>query len=227
MGTWNPYKNFTADQVLDVARKSVKQAERDALSREEAARERVATYDGEISFEDLGVDFLFVDEADSFKNVDIDTKDRLILEGGRPKPGSARARDLERKLKWLKAMHGESRAVLATGTPVANKLTELWTMQRFVQPDLLAVLGLERIEAWVAMFGVGATAAEVGITGEWKMKERLAGYRNLPELLSIVGQNIELLTYERAGMSRPGIAGGQARVIELPAAAGNEVFLDD
>ena len=223
----DPYKNFTADQVLDVARKSVKQAERDALSREEAARERVATYDGEISFEDLAVDFLFVDEADSFKNVDIDTKDRLILEGGRPKPGSARARDLERKLKWLKSMHGESRAVLATGTPVANKLTELWTMQRFVQPDLLAVLGLERIEAWVAMFGVGTTAAEVGITGEWKMKERLAGYRNLPELLSIVGQNIELLTYERAGMSRPGIAGGQARVIELQAAAGNEVFLEE
>ena len=221
----DPLKNHSAAQVLDVAQKTVKQAERDHLSREEAARERVGEYDGEISFEDLGIDFLVVDEADSFKNAEIRTKDRLILEGGRAPTGSMRARDLDRKLKWLESTSGESRVVLATGTPVANKLVELWVMQRYVQRPLLEALGLDRIEAWVAMFGVGVTAPEVSPTGEWRMKERLAGFANLPELLSILGQNIELLTYEQVGLSRPEIAGGDARIIEIAPTDGNEEFL--
>ena len=198
-----------------MAKETVKRVERDRLARQERFRSHDAVHTGTIAFEDLGVDFVIVDEAHNYKNLSIDSTSELL---GRKREGSKRATDLDRKLAWLRRRHnGEPRCVLATGTPVSNELHELWVMQHFVQPHVLEELGMGIIDPWLAMFAGEVLAPEVRITGAWRMKTRVATYRNLPELMRLSGQQIELLSYDQLGLPRPDLAGGDATVVEVPA----------
>jgi len=96
-----------------------------------------------LTFEDMGVDYLFVDEAHDYKNLRTVTNIK-----GAEIAGSARATDMHLKLEYLRATHGERVPTLATGTPIANSLTEAHVMQRYLRPDLLADSGVENFDAW-------------------------------------------------------------------------------
>ena len=218
-------KKLDAAALGELAEGTVKQAERARLARQERFREHDSVHTGVLSFEDLGVDFLLVDELHLFKNLAVESTSELL---GRSRGGSRRATDLDRKLRWLRDRHdGKSRIVGATGTPVSNSLHEMWVMQRYCQPALLERLGLAHIDAWLATFAGEVTQPEVSVIGEWDMRTRVATYRNLPELLRIAGQNIELLSYEQAGVARPAVAGGDPTVIEVPASAELQAFIDE
>ena len=219
--------DVTAYQASDwesVADEAGKAAERMRYSAEERFKEHDASHTGTIAFDDLGVDLLFVDEAHNYKNLALDSSSSLFA-GKRG--GSRRATDLDRKLAWLRSRHdGQPRVVLATGTPVSNQLHELYVMQRYVQPQLLEQLGIAHIDAWLAMFADKVSAPEVSVTGEWRMKERVATYRCLPELMRVAGQNIELLSYEQLGLPRPSLSGGDPIVVEVPATKELCSFID-
>ncbi len=206
---------YRAADWESLADEAGKAAERMRFAAEERFREHDASHTGTIAFDDLGIDFLFLDEAHLYKNLALDSSSEMFA-GKRG--GSRRATDLDRKLAWLRSRHeGQPRVVLATGTPVSNQLHELFVMQRYCQPQLLEQLGIAHIDAWLAMFADKVSSPEVSVTGEWRMKERVATYRCLPELMRVAGQNIELLSYEQLGLPRPSLTGGDPAVVEVPA----------
>ncbi|WP_343320545.1 SNF2-related protein (plasmid) [Arthrobacter sp. TMP15] len=131
-----------------------------------------------LSFEDMGVDYLFVDEAHDFKNLRTVTNIK-----GAAIDGSERATDMHLKMEYLRATHGERVATMATGTPIANSLTEAHVVQRFLRPDLLRDAGVENFDVWGATFGETVTAIEMDAGGRLKNKARFAKFKNVPEML--------------------------------------------
>ncbi|WP_219350128.1 DEAD/DEAH box helicase family protein [Helicobacter sp. 11S02596-1] len=132
-------------------------------------------------FEELGVDALFVDEAHEFKNLAFATNERNIAGIGNT-AGSKKATDLYMKTNLLR--DNDKKIVFATGTPISNSATELWTMQRYLDPETLEHLGLEHFDQWLNQYGKVTKDFEMGVAGAYKEKTRLRGYENLPELYS-------------------------------------------
>lgn len=215
-------RKWSMDAVLEAGSRTAKEEEQARMARQEALRASSAGHTSALSWEDLDVDYVFVDEGHLFKNLRIESKSPLVRSAR-----STRAMDLDRKLRWLRQQHdGESRVTIATGTPVANALSELWVMQNYVQPEILERTGLSHFDSWLAMFGKQETKPEVDFKGAWRMNTRLTGYRNLPELMAIAGQDIELLTAAQMGLPRPELAGGDARIVEIPSSPEIRRYID-
>lgn len=161
------------------ATRTVKQMEKRLVREEEALKAKLdSPRDAGISFEDTGIDYLYIDEAHAYKNL------RTVVvgaEGGIE--GSKRATDLDMKLDLLRARHGRRVATLATATPIANSITEAHVMLRYLRPDLLAAAGVEAFDAWAATFGRQVEGLEMGPGGDYRMKSRFASFQNVPELL--------------------------------------------
>src|SRR4029077_9638371 len=152
-----------------------------AKLKKRADRERK---DNTITFEELGVDQLFVDEADLYKNLFYSTKMNRIA--GLPNSDSNRAFDMFIKTRYLRERTGGRGVVYATGTPISNTMAELYTMLRYLAPDLLAERGVEHFDAWAANFAEAVTALELAPDGSvYRMHTRFAKFINLPELLSM------------------------------------------
>ncbi|OWY62229.1 hypothetical protein B7486_59565, partial [cyanobacterium TDX16] len=139
-------------------------------------------------FDRLGVDALFVDEAQAFKSLRFHTR----MKGVAPR-GSKRADDLNDKVIWLRrAVHAEQAAsaravvVFASGTPITNTLAEVYTLQRFLRPERLRQSGLRHFDAWASTFGEVVTAIEVSPDGSsFRLAERFARFVNVPELVAM------------------------------------------
>ena len=166
---------------------SVKNLERIKKGREAQLKKLLdeSKKDNVLIFEKLGVDYLFVDEADTYKNLFLYTKMNNVA--GISNAASARASDLQLKIEYINELHGGDKGVVfATGTPISNSMTEMYTMQTYLQKRTLEKLGIDYFDAWAADFGETVTALELAPSGKgYRARTRFAKFTNLPELLTL------------------------------------------
>ncbi|MGW0562934.1 helicase-related protein [Streptomyces sp. NPDC003016] len=165
-----------------------------------------------LHFEDMGIDYLVVDEAHMYKNLYTPSSiDSAAIEG------SNRASDLEMKLEYLREHTGSGRVVtFATATPVANSITEVHTMMRYLRPDLLQQLGIEDFDDFASAFGQMVSAIERSADGSYSEKTRLAAFQNVPELMRLWRAFADVKNSEDLDLPVPDVAGGKAVTITMP-----------
>ena len=199
-------------------RTTVKKLETKLQAEEERMKKLMDTApDQGLTFEDTGVDYLFVDEAHDYKNLRTVTNIK-----GAEIAGSMRATDMHLKLEYLRSTHGERVVTMATGTPIANSITEAHVMQRYLRPDLLQAAGVENFDVWGATFGETVTAIEMDAGGRLKNKPRFAKFKNVPEMLRSfhvfadvkLAEDLNLKTPDLA--RRPGDGERQPELVLIP-----------
>lgn len=158
--------------------------------------------DDVVTFEELGVDRLFIDEADLFKNLYLYTKMRNV--GGISQTESLKASDLYMKCQYMDELTGGKGVVFATGTPVSNSMAELYTMQRYLQRNLLKELGLSHFDAWASQFGETVTSMELKPEGQgFQQKTRFSNFYNLPELMALFKEVADIQTADMLNLPVP------------------------
>ena len=159
--------------------------------------------DDVLKFEDLGVDYLFVDEAQGFKNLFLFSKMNSVA--GISNAASQRASDLKLKCEYLQELHDSDRGVVfATGTPISNSMTEMYTMQTYLQPSVLRDLGITFFDGWAADFGETITSMELSPSGQgYRARTRFAKFTNLPELLKLYRSFADVQTADMVKLNVP------------------------
>lgn len=158
--------------------------------------------DDVVTFEELGVDRLFVDEAHSHKNLYYQTKMQNVA--GLSSSEAQKSSDLYMKCRYLDEKTGSKGVVFATGTPVSNTMVELYTMQRYLQHDALDKLGMNHFDAWAANFGETVTAMELAPEGTgYRARTRFSKFFNLPELMSIFKEVADIKTSDELNLPKP------------------------
>ena len=213
------YDALLAEHAKDHAgnRNLTKAIEKQKAARAERLTELLAREkkDDGLVFDELGVDHVFVDEAHYFKNLETATKmDRVA---GVQTGGSERAFDVLMKARYLHERHPGHGVTFATGTPISNTMVELYTMQRFLDPDGLASRGIEHFDAWAATFGEVVEAMEVAPDGgSLRPRSRFAKFTNLPELQQMFRSFADVRTADMLDLPRPRLAGGKPVVVACP-----------
>lgn len=165
-----------------------------------------------LPFEQLGIDAVFADEAQAYKNLYFMTKMRNVPGAGQL---TQRSMDLYLKSRYLQGING--RLVLATGTPISNTISEMFTMQRYLQPDLLAERGIDHFDSWAATFGEARTVLELGPSGAgYRMATRFAYFKNVGELAQLFRQMADVKTAEDLKLPVPKLRGGQPAPVVVP-----------
>ena len=186
-------QNFTVKQ-LEKAKKSI-QAKLDKLN-DQSRKDDIVT------FEELGVDRLFIDEAHYFKNLFLYTKMRNV--GGIAQTEAQKSSDLFMKTQYLDEITGCRGVVFATGTPISNSMVELYTMQRYLQYNTLCRHDLQHFDAWASTFGETITAIELTPEGSgYRPKTRFAKFYNLPELMSMFKEVADIQTADMLKLPVP------------------------
>ena len=171
--------------------------------------------DNVVTFEQLGVDSLMVDEAHAFKNLAVLSKMRNVA--GISQTESQRASDLYMKCRYLDEITGSRGVVFATGTPISNSMAELFTMQRYLQRETLEQHGLSSFDAWASTFGETVTAVELAPEGTgYRTKTRFSKFYNLPELMSMFKQVADVQTADMLNLPVPKLVGGKPINVALP-----------
>jgi len=183
---------------------TVKRLEKQILREEERLQALLdSPRDPGLTFEQTGIDYLIVDEAHDYKNLQTvsNIRDAAI-------DGSQRASDLHMKLEWLRGRHGDRVATMATATPIANSITEAHVMTRYLRPDLLQAAEIEDFDAWAATFGQTVTEIEVAPTGggDYRMHTRFARFQNVPEMLRLWHVFADVKTAEDLHLPAPKLA---------------------
>jgi hypothetical protein len=201
----------------------------------EKAKKRLATKikdradrenkDNAVTFEQLGIDQVFVDESDLYKNLSYVTKMNRIA--GLPNSESNRALDMYIKTGYLREKNNGRGVVFATGTPISNTMAEMYTTQRYLAPEMLKAAGVEHFDAWAANFGEPVTSLELAPDGSgYRMHTRFARFVNLPELLSMFRSFADVQTADMLKLPRPALKGGKPQVISAPASDGLKAFIE-
>lgn len=189
---------------LETAKRNIEKRQNDLLN--------AKTKDNVINFESLGVDYLFVDEADMYKNLYLYTKMNNIA--GVQHTRSQRASDMFMKIQYVTEKNNGKGVVFATGTPVSNSMTELYTMQRYLQPKTLEELGLTNFDDWASTFGEVVSNFELSPDGSgYRIKERFSRFYNIPELMNIFRQVADIQTPEMLNLPRPSLMNGEPTII--------------
>lgn len=184
------------------SRFQVKQMERTKKSLEARLDKLEKTHDDILTFEEMGIDKLIVDEAHEFKNVPTQTK--LTNVAGISSSASQKALDLFMKCRYLDEKTGSRGVIMATGTPLSNSVTELHTMMRFLEYDFLKDHGLSNFDNWVTVFGEQKTEWELAPAGnKFKERTRIANYTGLPELMSMFKQVADVRTADTLDLATP------------------------
>lgn len=171
--------------------------------------------DTTLTFEELGVDRLFVDEAHYFKNLFYISKMTRIA--GMPQTASERAFDMFLKTQYIQTVNDGGGVVFATGTPIANSVAEMFTMQRYLQIGTLRKQGLHHFDSWAATFGEPVTAMELAPDGAgYRLNTRFARFINVPELMQIFCQVADIQTAEMIKLKVPEIQNGKPAVVKAP-----------
>ncbi|MBR4636275.1 MAG: DEAD/DEAH box helicase family protein, partial [Clostridia bacterium] len=158
--------------------------------------------DDVVTFEELGVDRMFIDEAHNYKNLFLHTKMRNV--SGLSQTEAQKSSDMFMKCRYLDELTGSRGTVFATGTPVSNSMTEMYTMQRYLQYDALCEKGLQHFDAWASTFGETITAIELAPEGTgYRAKTRFARFYNLPELISMFRQTADIQTSDMLKLPVP------------------------
>lgn len=184
------------------SRFQVKQMERTKKSLEAKLDKLEKTHDDILTFEEMGIDKLIVDEAHEFKNVPTQTK--LTNVAGISSSASQKALDLFMKCRYLNEKTSGRGVIMATGTPLSNSVTELHTMMRFLEYDFLKDHGLSNFDNWVTVFGEQKTEWELAPAGnKFKERTRIANYTGLPELMSMFKQVADVRTADTLDLATP------------------------
>ena len=171
--------------------------------------------DDVITFEELGVDSLMVDEAHYFKNAMVTTK--MTRVAGISQTESQKASDMYMKCMYMDELTGGHGIVFATGTPISNSMTEMYIMMRYLQYGLLEQEGLLNFDAWASTFGESVTAIELTPEGNgYRSKTRFAKFYNLPELMNMFKQCADIQTADMLKLPVPEITGGKPTIVKLP-----------
>ena len=158
--------------------------------------------DDVVTFEELGVDRLFVDEAHSYKNLYYHTKMQNVA--GLSSAEAQKSSDMYMKCRYMDELTGSRGVVFATGTPVSNSMTELYTMQRYLQHDTLERLGLGHFDSWAANFGETVTALELAPEGTgYRARTRFSKFFNLPELMNLFREVADIKTADQLNLPTP------------------------
>ena len=158
--------------------------------------------DDVVTFEQLGVDRLFVDESHSFKNLFLYTKMRNVA--GISQTDAQKSSDMFMKCRYMDELTGSRGITFATGTPVSNSMTELYTIMRYLQYDTLMRMGMGHFDSWAATFGETVTAIELSPEGTgYRAKTRFARFFNLPELISIFKEAADIQTSDMLNLPVP------------------------
>ena len=185
-------------------RYSIKQLERTKRSLE-ARLEKLhdgTRKDDVVTFEQLGVDRLFIDEAHNYKNLFLYTKMRNVA--GLSTTDAQKSSDMLLKCRYIDEMTGGRGVVFATGTPVSNSMTELYTMQRYLQHDLLGKQALTHFDNWASIFGETVTAIELAPEGTgYRARTRFARFFNLPELMAMFREAADIKTADQLNLPVP------------------------
>ena len=199
-------------------RNIIKNLEKQKTAREERLKNLLAEdkKDDGLVFDELGIDYLMIDEQHmSFKNLETPTKmDRVA---GIQTGGSERAFDLYMKCRYLHQKHPGHGVTFATGTPISNTMVEMYTEQRYLDPDGLAARGIDHFDAWAATFGEVVDTMEISPDGKTlKPRSRFAKFVNLPELQMMFRSFADVQTADMLNLPRPQLQGGKPIVVACP-----------
>ena len=186
-------QNFTVKQLQNTKKKLEKRLKKlnDDFEKDDV-----------VTFEELGVDKLYVDEAHNYKNLFLYTKMRNVAGIGQSE--AQKSSDMFMKCRYLDEMTGGKGVVFATGTPVSNSMTELYTMQRYLQYGELAKNHLENFDSWASTFGETVTAVELSPEGDkYRAKTRFNKFYNLPELMSMFKEVADIKTADMLNLDVP------------------------
>ena len=185
---------------------TVKQLERTKKSLEARLEKLQAESrkDDVVTFEQLGVDRLFVDEAHNYKNLFLYTKMRNVA--GLSTSDAQKSSDMFAKCRYMDEITGNRGVIFATGTPVSNSMTELYTMQRYLQYDRLQELNMTHFDCWASRFGETVTALELAPEGTgYRARTRFSKFFNLPELMSLFKEVADIKTADQLNLPTPGV----------------------
>jgi N12 class adenine-specific DNA methylase len=198
-------------------RNIIKTIEKQKARREERLKDLLAEdkKDDGLVFDELGVDHVFIDEAHCFKNLETPTKTDRVA--GIQTGGSERAFDLYMKARYLSEQHPGHGVTFATGTPISNTMVELYTMQRFLDPEGLRSRGIEHFDAWAATFGEVIDTMEISPDGaSLRPRSRFARFVNLPELQQMFRSLADVQTADMLDLPRPKLTDGKPITIACP-----------
>lgn len=219
------------DEIIDYAKANddkitFKQAQSMRRSLEanlETLLENKTGIDEFINFESLGIDMLFVDEAHGYKNVRPMT--RLGNVAGITNRTSKKNMDMEMKVRVLQEEHDTRHVVFATGTPVSNSISEMYTMMNYLQPDVMEHFGVSFFDAWVGAFGIVENSLELNPTGDkYISRKRFAKFMNLPELMAIYRQTADIQMTEDLNLPVPMV---EKVAVESQLTENQKVYLDE
>nr|WP_187383079.1 SNF2-related protein [Hungatella hathewayi] len=183
---------------------TVKQLERTRKSLEARLEKLQAESrkDDVVTFEQLGVDRLFVDEAHNYKNLFLYTKMRNVA--GLSTSDAQKSSDMFAKCRYMDEITGNRGVIFATGTPVSNSMTELYTMQRYLQYDRLQELNMTHFDCWASRFGETVTALELAPEGTgYRARTRFSKFFNLPELMNLFKEVADIKTADQLNLPTP------------------------
>lgn len=166
-----------------------------------------------ITFEELGIDSIMVDEAHVFKNLSIFSKMNNVsgITGG----GSKRAMDMFLKCQYITELNGGRGIVFATGTPISNTMCEMYVMQSFLQKDTLEQMGIYHFDSWAANFGEVTTALELTVEGSgFRFKSRFNKFTNLPELMNLFKEVADIQTRDMLDLDVPMLRDGNYVIVQ-------------
>jgi len=201
---WEITEGISEVEASGGERFTVKQLERTKKSLEARLEKLQAEgrKDDVVTFEQLGVDRLFVDEAHNYKNLFLYTKMRNVA--GLSTTDAQKSSDMFAKCRYLDEITGGRGVVFATGTPVSNSMTELYTMQRYLQYDRLQELGMAHFDCWASRFGETVTALELAPEGTgYRARTRFSKFFNLPELMNLFKEVADIKTADQLHLPTP------------------------
>ena len=179
--------------------------------------------DNVITFENLGVDHLFIDESHNFKNLPFTTK--LNNVAGINNNNTKRCMDMLFKTQYINEMTGNKGVTFATGTPVSNTMTELYANMKYLQPDVLESIGCSQFDQWAANFGSTVDAMEFDVTGQkFQQKTRFAEFFNLPELMSCFKEAADVRTPDMLDLHTPDY---EIHIVDVEPSDIQKAFLED
>lgn len=178
-----------------------------------------------MSFEELGIDALYVDEAHAYKNMPITTKMNV---SGIASSNSQAALDMLAKCQYINELSNERNVVFATGTPVSNTMGELYVMQTYLQPSALRRAHLDRFDDWAANFGEVVTELEMNVQGsDFRFRNRFSKFVNIPELMNMYKDIADIQTADMLKLPVPEIRGGRAEVVAAERSEIVKLVMDD
>ena len=201
---WEITEGISEVEASGGERFTVKQLERTKKSLETRLEKLQAEdrKDDVVTFEQLGVDRLFVDEAHNYKNLFLYTKMRNVA--GLSTTDAQKSSDMFAKCRYMDEITGGRGVVFATGTPVSNSMTELYTMQRYLQYDRLQELGMAHFDCWASRFGETVTALELAPEGTgYRARTRFSKFFNLPELMNLFKEVADIKTADQLHLPTP------------------------